>query len=183
MGRQDEAIRLLSEGGSTHDKKPFLDGVISFFGIIGIAALLAPILLTCADIAWRQIVGGSFIDTFDITKLCLVAAASWSIPYGFIHGTHVTVDLVADLLPSSAQRVLDAAIHLIAATLIALLAWLSWHGAMLHYGYGDTTLNLKIPVIYYWSIFLFGLFLTFVACLWRAWTAFRGKSTNQGALL
>lgn len=181
METRDEAVRL-AEGGPELPDQPLLGRVISFFGLLGIVVLLVPIVLTCADIVWRQLVGGSFVDTFDITQFCLVAAASWSIPYGFVHGTHVTVDLLAEQLPARAQHILDAAIHLVAAALVAFLAWVSWQGAMLHYAYGDTTLNLQIPVIYYWAIFLSGLVLAFLACLLRAWMALSGTAGRGAAL-
>ena len=144
---------------------------VSAFGYIGIAALIVAIALTCADIVWRRVVGGAFMDINDITKLCLVTAASWSIPYGFIHGTHVSVDLLAERFRPSVQLALEAAISLVAAALLGFLLWLSWEAAQLRYLYGDTSPNLKIPMILYWGILLSGLGLAVVATLWRALTA------------
>ncbi|MEX6506792.1 TRAP transporter small permease [Jiella sp. M17.18] len=152
---------------------PLVPRVISVFGWIGVAVLLVPIVLTCADIVWRRAIGGAFMDTFDITKLCLVAAAAWTIPYGFVHGSHVTVDLLLEQFPARLQTLADGLIHLVCGALFVLLGWLSWNGAMLHYSYGDTTQNLALPVVYYWAIFIVGLALAVVACLWRSFAAFR----------
>lgn len=146
---------------------------ISAFGYIGVALLLVSIVLTCADIVWRRVVGGAFVDTFDITKLCLVAVASFSIPYGFIHGNHVTVDLLSERFTQRTQDLADAVIHLVSAFVFVGVGWLAWKALMLHYGYQDTTQNLGIPVIYYWGIFIFGIALSLIACLWRAWSAWR----------
>lgn len=156
--------------------------LVSVFGYLGVSTLLVAIALTCGDIVWRRAVGGAFVDTFDITKLCLVAAASWSIPYGFVHGTHVTVDLLVERFPASAQRLLDAGIHGAAAALLALLAWLSWQGLMLHHAYGDTTLNLRLPIVLYRAIFLFGLGLAVVACLLRVADALRSGRRSGGPI-
>lgn len=156
---------------------------LSVIGWIGVATLLLPIVLTCSDIVWRRVVGGAFIDTFDLTKLSLVTAASWAIPYGFIHNSHVSVDLFTERLSPRNQALANIIIHIIAAALFAGLIWLAWQGAMLHYSYGDTTQNLGLPVVWYWAIFIFGLALTEVACIWRvirAWRLFRilaGKPT------
>lgn len=136
--------------------------------LLGVGTLIVAIVLTCADIFWRRAVGGAFVDTFDITKLCLVAAASLSIPYGFTLGSHITVDLLAERFPEGARRVLDAVVSIVSAVLLGFLFWLTWQGAMLRYAYGDTTLNLQIPLILYWSIFLLGLALAAVAALARA---------------
>lgn len=161
----------IPDGGDAPAPRGILPRIAEILGLAGITALLVPIVLTCADIAWRRAVGGSFIDIVDITKFCLVVAASWSIPYGFVHGSHVTVDLLADRLSPGARRALDAAVHLAAAVVTAFLAVLAWQGAALHYAYGDTTLNLQIPVVYYWAAFILGLALACAACLWRAWMA------------
>mgnify|MGYP001190359058 CR=1 FL=1 len=141
--------------------------------VVGVASLIVAILLTSADIVWRRVVGGAFVDTADLTKLCLVTAASVAIPYGFVAGTHVSVDILADRFPRRLQTALEVATSLAAAVLFAVLAWLAWQSAVLHYTYGDTTLNLRIPTVILDGIFLFGLGLSILACLWRAAVALR----------
>lgn len=148
---------------------------VSAFAYVGIAALIVTIALTVADIVWRRVVGGAFMDINDITKLCLVAAASWSIPYGFVHGTHVTVDLVAEHFPPGLRMALEVAISLTAAALLGFLLWLSWEAAQLRYLYGDVSPNLRIPMILYWGILLSGLVLAVIATLWQTAIAFAGR--------
>lgn len=142
--------------------------IVDLFGWAGVAALLVPTLLVCADIIWRRAVGGAFVDIYDITQLCLVACAAWTIPYGFVHRTHITMDLLVERLPAGLRMALEAIIHIVSALLFVLLGWLAWHATQLHYDYQDTTQNLGIPVTYHWIIFLLGLGLTTLACLWRA---------------
>jgi TRAP-type C4-dicarboxylate transport system permease small subunit len=142
--------------------------IVDLFGSLGVAALLVPTLLVCADIAWRRIVGGAFVDVFDITQLCLVACAAWTIPYGFVHRTHIGMDLLVARLPARARNLLELVAHLVSAALFLLLAWLAWNAARLHHAYQDTTQNLGIPVTWHWGIFLAGLVLSILACLWRA---------------
>lgn len=152
-----------------------------WLALAGISTLLVAIVLTCADIIWRRVVGGAFVDTFDITKLCLVAAASLSIPYGFTLGSHITVDLLADRFPPRARTVLDVVVALVGAALLGFLFWLTWQGAMLHYAYGDTTLNLRIPVIWYWGLLLVGLALAVLASLARAADTLAGGRPEQAS--
>lgn len=166
--------------GSAEAPLPGVARGIGMFGWVGVAVLIVPIVLTCADILWRRIVGGAFLDTFDITKLCLVTVAAWSIPYGFVHGSHVTVDLLLERLPARIQGLADMAIHLVSAALFVVLGWLAWTAAVLHYGYGDTTQNLEIPVVYYWAIFIVGLALAVAACLWRSYAAWRRMTGPVG---
>jgi len=149
--------------------------IVDLFGWAGVAALLVPTLLVCADIAWRRAVGGAFIDVFDITQLCLVMCAAWTIPYGFVHRTHINMDLLVGRLPPRARGVLDAVIHVGTAALFVLLAVLAWNATVLHYDYQDSTQNLGIPVVWHWGIFLLGLALSILACLWRARRALGGE--------
>jgi TRAP-type C4-dicarboxylate transport system permease small subunit len=145
-----------------------LDRLVSFLALCGVATLIVAIALTWADIIWRRVVGGAFIDVVDIIKLCLVAAASFAIPYGFVRGSHVTVDLLAERLPRRARLLLEGAVHLACAALLGLILYLSWFAALQRYSFGDTTLNLRIPMIYYWALFLAGLALAVAVATERA---------------
>ncbi|MEJ2625327.1 MAG: TRAP transporter small permease [Pseudolabrys sp.] len=168
------------DSGTARSLSALVARVIDAFGLTGVAALLIPIVLTCTDIVWRRAIGGAFIDTFDITKLCLVTVAAWTIPYGFVHGCHVTVDLIVERLPGRVQDVADFVISLAGAVLFMFLGGLAWTSAALHYGYHDTTQNLQIPVVYYWAIFIVGLALTAIACLWRAGMSWRRFMDRAG---
>jgi len=145
-----------------------LDAVVSVAALVGVATLIVAIALTWADIVWRRVVGGAFVDIVDITKLCLTAAASFAIPYGFVRGSHVTVDLVAERLPPRARLWLYALVMLAGAALLALILYLSWFAAWQRYAYGDVSLNLRIPMILYWGLFLAGLALSVAVALERA---------------
>lgn len=148
-------------------------GITEFFAWAGVAALLVPTLLVCADIAWRRIVGGAFMDTFDIAQLGLIMIASWSIPYAFVQGAHVSVGIVADHFPRSVQRGLDVITYLACALLFVLLTVLAWQSAALHHSYGDVTENLGLPLLIYWGAFLIGMLLSIAGSLWCAWQAWR----------
>ncbi|HEX2255372.1 MAG TPA: TRAP transporter small permease subunit [Afifellaceae bacterium] len=114
-----------------------LDPVVSVAALSGVATLIVAIGLTWADIVWRRVVGGAFVDIVDINKLCLTAAASFAIPYGFVRGSHVTVDLLAERLPPRARPWLDAAVLLSGAALLALILYLYWFAALQRYAFGD----------------------------------------------
>jgi len=145
-----------------------LGAAVGGFAFLGIAGLGIAVALTCADILWRRIVGGAFIDIVDITSLCLVAAASWTIPYAFLNGHHVTVEIVADRLPARIRARLAVFAALLGAALLAFLFWLGTGSAAQALSYGDRTLNLGIPMIVLWAIFLWGLALSVLANLWLA---------------
>lgn len=179
LGEFDD--RLRETGGMRLAPARALGRLTYWLALAGISTLLVAIVLTCADILWRRIVGGAFVDTFDLTKLCLVAAASLSIPYGFTLGSHITVDLLADKFPAGVRTVLDVVVALVGAALLGFLFWLTWKGAMLHYAYGDTTQNLRIPVVWYWGLLLVGLGLAVLASLARAADTLVGGEPEQAS--
>lgn len=148
-------------------------GLTEFFAWVGVAALLVPTLLICADILWRRVVGGAFMDTFDIAQLGLLMIASWTIPYAFIQGAHVSVGILADRFPQAVQRWLGVLTYLACALLFTLLTVLAWKSAVLHHGYGDVTENLGLSLLIYWGVFLVGMVLSIIACLWCAGQAWR----------
>jgi TRAP-type C4-dicarboxylate transport system permease small subunit len=145
-----------------------LERIVRLLALAGVATLIVAIALTWADIIWRRVVGGAFVDVVDIIKLCLVAAASFAIPYGFVRGSHVTVDLVAERFPPRARLLLEAVVSMAGAALLGLLLYLSWFAAQQRYAYGDMSLNLRIPMIIYWGLFLCGLALSVAVTLERA---------------
>lgn len=147
--------------------------VTELFAWAGVAALLVPTALICADIVWRRLVGGAFIDTFDIAQLGLVLIAAWTIPYAFVQGAHVSVGILADRFPIAVQRWLDVVTYVVCALLFLLFAVLAWKSAALHHAYGDITENLGLPLLIYWGAFIVGLLLSIASCLWCAWNAWQ----------
>lgn len=142
-----------------------VDRVTAALAFLGIGALTGAIAVVCGDIVWRRIGGGSFIGAVDLTQLCVVAAVSWSIPYAFARGTHVTVDLLGAVLPRGAERLLDTLAALVAMVLVGFLLLLSWRRATEQWAYGDVSQDLAIPFVLHWSFLLSGLAMAAVACL------------------
>ncbi len=140
----------------------------SFLAIAGMSVLVLAILVVVWDIIWRRIGGRSMIGAVDLTEFSVVAAASLSIPYAFAFGRHVTVDLLGGLMSAAATRVLDIIAALGGAALTAFLLWLSYGRAMEVWSYGDVSQDLAIPIIYYWSLLLFGLTVSVIVCLVNA---------------
>ncbi|WP_051332557.1 TRAP transporter small permease [Cucumibacter marinus] len=158
-----------------HDASPLRAAVRRFarwvnrlteaLALLGITALVGAIVVVVLDIVLRRLGGRSFIGTVDLTQLCLVAAASWSIPYAFSRGAHVTVDLISGWLPRGMPQVLDAIALVTGAALLAFLFYLSWGRAMEQLAYGDVSQDLAIPMIWYWVFLLSGLAVSVLAAL------------------
>lgn len=133
------------------------------FAGVGVAALAVAIGLVVVDVVWRRIGSQSLIGAVDLTQLCVMAAAFLSIPYAFMRGAHVTVDLFASRFGPRLTRALDAMGAALSAGLVGFLLYLSWGRAMEQLRYGDVSQDLAIPMIAYWGFVLLGFALSALA--------------------
>jgi TRAP-type C4-dicarboxylate transport system permease small subunit len=149
-------VRLLDRG---------LDRITDILAFVGMAALIGAIAVVVIDIVWRRIGGQSFIGAVDLTQFCVMAAASFAIPFAFSNANHVTVDLIGKKARwGGILRVIDVLIPLVCAAVMAFLLYLSWGRAMEQWSYGDVSQNLAIPMILFWVFFLSGMAVSTLVC-------------------
>jgi TRAP-type C4-dicarboxylate transport system permease small subunit len=133
--------------------------------LAGAALLLAGVLMTIADIAIRQTVGGSVPGTVDLMQLIVMWSTLAAIPYGFVSNEHVAVDLLTERFPTPVQRWLSVFSALLSCIFLWAVCYFSAQQAWLEFGYGDRTQTLGIPIIAYWVPMLFGMFISGLAAL------------------
>lgn len=131
--------------------------------IAGMLVMTVAILIVIADVALRHTVKISILGTVDITQLCVMAAAFWSIPYAYAVQGHVKVELFDALLPKSLVQVLDVFAALLGLLLMAGLGYYGGQQAIQHLQEGDSSQTLGIPMIWYWSLLVSGCFLSCAA--------------------
>lgn len=148
-----------------------LERITRYVARLGIACLVAAIGLVVLDILIRRVAGGLLIGTVDLTQLSVMAAAFWSMPYGFAADAHVKVELFAEAIPHRLRVCLDCGAALLSAAFVGFVTWLSWGRAMEQFAYGDASQDLAIPMIVYWGFLLSGGVLATLAALAAAWRA------------
>ncbi len=136
--------------------------------ILGVLCLVLAVMVVVGDIIWRRIGGGSFIGAIDLTQFSVMAAVSWSIPFAFSMGGHVSVDLLTQSFSGAALRWLDCLSSCVGALLTGFLAWLSSKRALEIWSYGDVSQDLAIPMIWFWAFLVTGLATSALVCLVRA---------------
>ena len=107
----------------------------------------------------------ALIGAIDLTQFCVMAAASWAIPYAFSARAHVTVDLIGKNRLRILFNTIDRLIPLLCAGVMAFLLYLSWGRAMEQWDYGDVSQNLAIPMILFWGFLLSGMAISTLVCL------------------
>ncbi|MCB2102053.1 MAG: TRAP transporter small permease [Rhodobacterales bacterium] len=123
---------------------------------LGMLALMAAVLMTTADVVLRKAANISFAGTVDITQLMVMTAAYLAIPFAFATRSHVAVAMLTDRLPRRALALVQALGGLLAVALMVAIAHYGRLQALQELAYGDASLTLGIPKIWYWVPLLAG---------------------------
>lgn len=103
-----------------------VERLMAWMAIAGIVMLAGAIALVVVDIVRRRLFGGSVIGVIDITQLCVMAAAFWSIPYAFSKKAHVAVDFLATDKAPRLRMFVALVSALLSLGLLGLILWLAW---------------------------------------------------------
>lgn len=150
---------------------------------ISVLAIALMMIHVTVDVAGRFLLNSPAPGTITIVShYYMVAVGFLGLAITEARGAHITVEIVADLAPAPARRVMHAAARLISAAAFALVAVRGWEVAM-----GKTTLGASvqqgsdtIPVwITYWAVPL-GAGLMAVVALSRFIAALTGSDEADG---
>lgn len=139
-----------------------LRALVTVSAAVGVAAYAAAALLTVGDVIGRQ-VGLPIPGMVDLVQLCVLGGAWLVIPYAFLTGAHVGVDLLVESFPRVARQLLRVLAGLAAMGLLALMLLYCFEAFQQQLMFGDRSQQLGIPIFYYWMPLLFGVALSIVA--------------------
>ncbi|QFU16101.1 TRAP transporter small permease [Microvirga thermotolerans] len=154
-----------------------LRGLIAACAVAGVLAYAAAALVTVADIVGRQI-GTPILGVVDLVQLFVVAGAWLVIPYAFLTGAHVGVDLLVESFPKAAERLLRAVASVTAAGLLALMLVYCYDAFQQQLTFGDRSQQLGIPIMWYWVPLLVGTALSIVAAVLTIVTPQRAQAAS-----
>jgi TRAP-type C4-dicarboxylate transport system permease small subunit len=143
-----------------------------------VCALLAGVV-TCADIAIRNLGGQGILGTVDITQLFIMATAFLTIPYGFLADSHVAVEIGVERLPFRLQALCKAVAALLGTLLMLAIGWYGIGQFQTVTLMGDRSQTIGLPMVWYWYSLLTGAFfaalMAFVVVLRHAVAALTGR--------
>jgi TRAP-type C4-dicarboxylate transport system permease small subunit len=128
--------------------------------VLGVAAsmlLLSLMLLTFVDVVARYLFNRPLAGAFELTELLLLVLIFAGLPLVSYADEHVTMDFVDRFLSAGRRRRLERGVHVLAAALMALLAWLVWLKADRIWAYRDATDVLRIvygPFVYFMAVMI-----------------------------
>lgn len=121
-------------------------------------------IVTVADILGRPL-GLAVIGVVDLVQLAVMMGAWFVIPYAFLTGAHVGVDLVVNAMPQGLARLARGISALVAVVLLALMLWYCYAAFQMQMLFGDKSQQLGIPIMWYWLPLLAGLLVSILAAL------------------
>jgi len=110
--------------------------------------------LTFVDVVARYVFNRPLRGAFEVTELLLLVLIFAGLPLVSHADEHVTMDFIDRIAGSRASLVIKRAVHLLAAAIFFLLAWLVWLKADTIWSYRDATDVLRIvygPFVYFMS--------------------------------
>ncbi len=128
----------------------------------GVAAYAAAALFTVGDVIGRQI-GMPIPGVIDLVQLCVLGGAWLVIPYAFLTGAHVGVDLLVESFPRALETLLRTMAGLVAIALLTMMFNYCYETFQQKLMFGDRSQQLGIPIFYFWIPLLYGVALSIVA--------------------
>ncbi len=118
--------------------------LVTVYGIVTRELASLAVRFHLSWLSWIRPLSGDF----EIVELGCGIAIAASLPYCQLVGGHIAVDLFTQRLSTRARTVLGLLGDLLLALVASLLAWRSFLGALDVAAYHDTTMVLRIPVVW-----------------------------------
>jgi TRAP-type C4-dicarboxylate transport system permease small subunit len=115
------------------------------FNWVAAAALVIMMLLTCADVIlrfFRHPIPG----TYEMVGLLGAIVVSFSLAHTSVMRGHISVELIVQKLPKTAQIVIDGINSLLGTALFGLITWQSMLYASNLMHTGEVSLTLQMPI-------------------------------------
>jgi TRAP-type C4-dicarboxylate transport system permease small subunit len=120
--------------------------------VLGVAAsviLFCMMTLTFVDVVMRYILSSPVRGATEVTELMLLVLIFAGLPLVSHADEHVTMDFIDKWLPARATDLLERAVHVLCACVMAFLAWQVWikAGKIAAVGAeGEVTQILRVPI-------------------------------------
>lgn len=102
-------------------------------------------ILVVVSAAGRYLFAFPVPDAFDLSRLLLGAAIMWGFASVGFRGSHIKVDIVAEILPAKVRRWVDTFAWTVLLIFTCLLAWKLLDRVLSASRSGEATMDLRIP--------------------------------------
>lgn len=137
---------------------------------LGALALIAMMGVTVFDVVGRHLFSAPVSGVVELVEFAMVWSTFLGLAAAFALGGHITVDLIDTVLPRRARTVLAALAAVAATGAMVGLALLAWREFTDVREWGDTTVDLGLPLHLHWLAVVigFGLGAALSVARWRS---------------
>lgn len=143
---------------------PLARNVIAASALAGVLCYAAAALITVADIIGRRF-DAPIVGVVDLVQLFVLGGAWLVIPFAFLRGSHVAVDLLVQAMPRLLAEATRHLTRVLALILLALMLSQCYQTFQQQLMFGDRSQQIGIPIAWYWVPLLVGLGLSIVAVI------------------
>jgi len=120
-------------------------------------ALFCMMLVTLADVVLRQTVNLPVFGNVELVQLALVMVVYLALPETFLRGEHVTVDVIDLAVRPRVRSVLRSVAAALTLVFLIAMGWRMVAPALDTLDFGDSTMDLRLPLIWYWAPMILGV--------------------------
>lgn len=157
-----------------------MDKVAAFLRDAAACALAFMMLLTTGDILLRWVANSPIFGAFELVELSLVALVFLSLPIVFINSTHIVVNVLDTVLPKPMLPWLDVAGAVLSLCFVSLIGVFMFRFAYDAYQFDDRTMDMAMPVLWFWAPVFFGVIASVLTCLVVAYRLMRKRQPSRG---
>lgn len=155
--------------------KVFQGGLVTVLLILGRISISAMLLVTVVDIVLRNTLNKPVPGVVELVEFSLAIAIFVGIPLAWWRGAHLVVDLLEVVFPRQVLRLLHIANGILGFFVSAVLAWLCYKRFLDALDWGDATVDLGIPLSWFWLSPTIGFTVSAVFSLFRTLGSLGGR--------
>jgi TRAP-type C4-dicarboxylate transport system permease small subunit len=126
-------------------------------------ALIGMVAVNVIDVGLRSGLNQPIYGTYELVELLLAAAAFFVIAEAFLTDSHITIELIDQVVPPRAVDVLRACGMAATVVFLVLLSWFMIQPAVDMVAFDEVTFDLRMPKILGGALVLIGIAAAAVA--------------------
>jgi TRAP-type C4-dicarboxylate transport system permease small subunit len=123
---------------------------------LGLAALVAMMLLTVADVFLRYVFKLPISDSVAFTEYLMVCVGFLTLAWCAVRGGHVTVDIVVPRFSPRTQAIFDSVTYAFGISVSVVIVWRSFVEALSARALDKASVLLSVPVYPFYLVLSFG---------------------------
>ncbi len=144
--------------------------------VAGLLMALITLVVTASAVS-RYLFAYPLPDAFDVSRLLLGSAIMWGFASVGYRGSHIKVDLLAELLPAGPRRIIDTIAWSVLLLFTVLLAWMLLGRVTSAAASNEQTMDLRLPAWPLMALIWVGVVVSVPATLARLILVVTGRGT------